>query len=136
MYTKEQKLKAINLFYQYNRAWVAVIRDLGYPSLGALKSWIKNYETDPLLIEKPEKKPKFTTKQQKVAIDYYFDHGQFITKTIHALGYPSKQTLRKWLRTDPRYEFSVHVKKAMPLENVKKIPTEIKNTSRCRHLST
>lgn len=38
MYTKEQKLKAINLFYQYNRAWVAVIRDLGYPSLGALKS--------------------------------------------------------------------------------------------------
>lgn len=41
-------------------------------------------------------------------------------------GYPSKQTLRKWLRTDPRYEFSVHVKKAMPLENVKKIPTEIK----------
>lgn len=126
MYTKEQKLKSINLFYQYNRAWVAVIRDLGYPSLGALKSWIKNYETDPLLIEKPEKKPKFTTKQQKVAIDYYFDHGQFITKTIHALGYPSKQTLRKWLRTDPRYEFSVHVKKAMPLENVKKIPTEIK----------
>lgn len=95
------------------------------PSVSALKSWIKTYETDPLSLNQSEKKPKFTPKQ-KNAIDYYFDHGQFITKTIHALGYPSKQTLRKWLRTDPRYEPSAHVKKAMPLENVKKIPTEIK----------
>lgn len=43
MYTKDQKLKAINLFYQYNRAWVAVTRDLGYPSVGTLKAWIKAY---------------------------------------------------------------------------------------------
>lgn len=29
-------------------------------------------------------------------------------------------------KTDPRYKVSAHVKKVVPLENVKKIPTEIK----------
>lgn len=59
-----------------------------------------------------EKNPKFTTEQQKIATDYYFEHEQFIMKTIRALGYPSKQTLRKWLRSGSRYDISLHVQKS------------------------
>lgn len=33
-------------------------------------------------------------------------------KTIRVLGYPSKQTLRKWLRSDSRYDISLHVQKS------------------------
>ena len=45
---------------------------------------------------------------------------------IRDLGYPSKQTLHKWVRTDLRYAVSTHAQKAVSLENVKKIPTEVK----------
>lgn len=129
MYTKDQKLKAINLFYQYNRdnrAWVAVTRDLGYPSVGALKAWIKAYETDALSLNRLEKKTKFTTGQQKIATDYYFEHGQFIMKTIRALGYPSKQTLHKWLLADSHYDISLHVQKSPSTASKEAATTAIK----------
>lgn len=135
MYTKNQRLKAINLFYQYNRAWVAVTRDLGYPSVGALKAWIKAYEADTLSLNRLEKNPKFTTEQQKIATDYYFEHGQFIMKTIRALGYPSKQTLRKWLRSDSRYDISLHVQKSPSAAPKETATTAIKKSCRS-HLRT
>lgn len=104
MYTDDEKLKAINLFYQYDKSWAPVIRELGYPSLAALKRWIKDYELDSVAFMTPKlRKPKFTNAQRKVALNYYFTHGQYITKTIKALGYPSRQVMRAWLLEDSRY---------------------------------
>lgn len=73
-----------------------------------------------------DKKPKFTTEQQKIATDYYFEHEQFIMKTIRALGYPSKQILRKWLRADSRYDISLHVQKSPSTASKEAATTAIK----------
>lgn len=34
MYSKADKKRAIELYYQYHHSWSAVVRELGYPSLG------------------------------------------------------------------------------------------------------
>lgn len=105
MYSKADKKRAIELYYQYHHSWSAVTRELGYPSLGALKRWVKDYEEDPkaVLADTPRKrKPKYSDAQRQAAVDHFFDHGQFITKTVKALGYPSRQLLRDWLLEDLR----------------------------------
>ena len=110
MYSKADKKRAIELFYQYHHSWSAVVRELGYPSLGALKRWIKDYEQDAeaTLDESPRKrKSKYSDAQRQVAVDHFFEHGQFITKTVQALGYPSRQLLREWLLADPRCDISL-----------------------------
>lgn len=110
MYSKADKKRAIELFYQYHHSWSAVVRELGYPSLGALKRWIKDYEQDAkaALGDTPRKrKPKYSNEQRQAAVDHFFEHGQFITKTVKALGYPSRQLLREWLLADPRCDTSL-----------------------------
>lgn len=110
MYSKADKKRAIELFYQYHHSWSAVVRELGYPSLGALNRWIKDYEQDAkaALGDTPRKrKPKYSNEQRQAAVDHFFEHGQFITKTVKALGYPSRQLLREWLLADPRCDTSL-----------------------------
>ena len=116
MYSKAAKKRAIEPFYQYHRSWSAVVRELGYPSLGALKRWIIDYEQDAknALDESPRKrKSKYSDVQRQTAVDHFFEHGQFITKTVRALGYPSRQLLREWLLTDPRYDISLRSRTVM-----------------------
>lgn len=79
MYSKKPKKRAIELYYQYEHSWSAVVRKLGYPSLGALKRSIKEYEKDPraaLTVGPKSRQPKYSREQQKAAVDYYFNHGQ------------------------------------------------------------
>ena len=105
MYSKADKKRAIELYYQYHQSWSAVTRELGYPSLGALKRWVKDYEQDAkaALTDTPRKrKSKYSDAQRQTAVDHFFEHGQFITKTVKALGYPSRQLLREWILEDPR----------------------------------
>ncbi len=79
---------------------------MGYPSLGALKRWIKEYEKDPkvaLAVGPKSRQPKYSREQQKAAVDYYFNHGQFIKKTVKALGYPGRGLLRTCLVSFKNY---------------------------------
>lgn len=83
MYSKKDKKRAIELYYQYEHSWRAVVRKLSYPSLGALKRWIKEYEKDPkatLAVGPKSRQPKYSREQQKAVVDYYFNHGQFIRR--------------------------------------------------------
>ena len=43
MFSYEERIKAINLLLQYDMSYAAVIRELGYPSRGALMNWYKEY---------------------------------------------------------------------------------------------
>lgn len=40
---------------------------------------------------------KYTDAQRRRAIQYYLEHGQSISRTIKALGYPGRTVLRRWL---------------------------------------
>ena len=43
MFSHEERVKAIQLFLKYDCSYAATIRKLGYPSVGALRQWYKEY---------------------------------------------------------------------------------------------
>ena len=43
MYSREKRMKAIELYIKYDKSTVAVIRELGYPSRKLLPRWYKAY---------------------------------------------------------------------------------------------
>jgi transposase-like protein len=43
-----------------------------------------------------ERVPKYSLEAKKAAVRHYLEHGQRISRTIRAMGYPSRETFRKW----------------------------------------
>ncbi|MGL9903190.1 hypothetical protein IGJ51_000331 [Enterococcus sp. DIV0802c] len=43
MFSHEERIKAIRLFLKYGCSYTATIRELGYPSIGVLRKWYKEY---------------------------------------------------------------------------------------------
>ena len=43
------------------------------------------------------KRPTYTSAQMKVAINYYLEHGRNISRTVRALGYPTRAVLTEWI---------------------------------------
>lgn len=54
--------------------------------------------------KKCAKKGKWKTEQMNQVLDYYFNHGESITKAIKKFGYPSNSTLKYWVYKDKRYK--------------------------------
>ena len=98
MYTLEQRKKAVELFIANGHNDSIVIRMLGYPSSNALRQWWTEYEQTGTIHEKCLPKPRFTTKQIDVAVEYYLDHGHSLIGTCRALGYPNRGTLAQWIK--------------------------------------
>jgi len=95
MYSKEKRIKAIDLWLKYDKCTAAVIQELEYPGYKTLTRWCKDYQLG-VLLERKERTPKFTKEQQRAAVDYYLEHGRCLARTIRALGYPNRGTLQKW----------------------------------------
>ena len=100
IFTNEEKLKAIELFIQYDFSPGAVITQIGYPShRSVLYRWYKAYKANGDCF--PEKlkrgRSKYTGEQKRIAVDYYLTHGKSLKKTINALGYPGTTCLCEWL---------------------------------------
>ena len=96
-YTKEEKLKAIELYQKLGHvSWV--IHALGYPSRTLMYVWLDKYKSGEL--ENSTKKKKYSDEQRKAAVEYYLNNGRSIKKTVTALGYPGKTLLGEWLNED------------------------------------
>jgi len=101
MYSYEERLKAVKLYIQYDKSYASVFRELGYPpSNHTLKFWFKEYEQDGDLHKSYIKKSIYTHEQRKVAIQYYVEHGRSKSRTVKALGYPTRQQLTEWIKQD------------------------------------
>ena len=98
MFSYEERIKAINLLLQYDMSYAAVIRELGYPSRGALMNWYKEYIENGKLKKDFIKKTKFSDEERKKAVNYYIEHGKCVSRTVRILGYPSRPMLDKWIR--------------------------------------
>ena len=101
MYSREERLKAIELFIKYDRSAAAVIRELGYPSRKLLPQWYAQYleeQRNGVLWERCRREPKYSLQQQEAAIQHFLNHGRSLARTIRALGYPCRETLRAWCR--------------------------------------
>ena len=98
MYSVEDRQKAINLYFQYDRKLSVVIRELGYPDRKSLRNWVKAYQIDPTCFNQNVSKcQKYSQEQKQTAIKHYFQHGKCLRSTIRALGYPSPTLLRNWI---------------------------------------
>jgi len=69
------------------------IRQLGYPTKNALKSWHREYEQRLELPAGYARQPKFSQAQKEQAVSHYLENGCCYSVTIRALGYPSRTLL-------------------------------------------
>src|SRR5665648_125101 len=100
MYSREERNRAIHLYLKHNKCVADVIRVLGYPNYRTLKDWYAEYQQQ--LVDGSENypckvKPKFTEEDINTAVEYYVRNGKNYTRTVKTLGYPSRETLRKWV---------------------------------------
>lgn len=97
MYSYEERMEAVQLYIKYDLSAADTIMELGYPNYNMLRRWYKEYVETGDLHKKCRKKPRFTQEEMRKAVDYYFEHGRCLRRTVRALGYPSKTTLAKWI---------------------------------------
>lgn len=60
MFTEEQKIRAIELYFKYGKKLAPVVRELGYPSKRNLRRWIRSWEAGGGTKESIRHKPRYT----------------------------------------------------------------------------
>lgn len=73
-YSREERMKAVQLYFQYDRQTAAALRELGYPSRGALRQWVAEFEaTSALHVSHRRERhlSKHCEAQKRAAVDYY-----------------------------------------------------------------
>lgn len=99
MYSYEDRIRAVELFIKLGKRVGATIRQLGYPTKNALKSWHREYEQRlDLPVGCADRKPKYSQAQKESAVEHYLTHDRCIAATMRALGYPGRGTLTAWVR--------------------------------------
>jgi len=101
MYSREKRLKAIELYIKYDQSAAAVIHELGYPDRRMLAKWYNAYleEQETGIIKGLNSRYlKYTPEQKKIAVDHYLAHGRNLARTIRALGYPSRPLFMQWCK--------------------------------------
>lgn len=58
MFTYEERIRAVNLYLKYE-SWCAVINELGYPSVGALRQCVKEYQETDTIHKISSRNPKY-----------------------------------------------------------------------------
>ena len=101
MYTYEERMRAVQLYIKYDKSSIAVRRELGYPSRGMLYKWCREFEEGGTLRSDHDLgNSKFTEEQRERAVIYYMELGRSVSRTIKALGFPKRTTLRDWIKKD------------------------------------
>ena len=101
MYSYEDRLKAVKLYIQYDKSYASVFRELGYPpSSHSIKFWYKEFIENGDLHKSYNKTNKYSNEQRQEAIRYYIEHGRSKSRTVKALGYPTRQQLTEWIKQD------------------------------------
>ena len=98
MYSYEDRLQAVQLYIKLGKRIGLTIRQLGYPTKNALKTWYREYEQSRELRPGYTRPAKFSQAQKERAVEHYLEHGQCIAATIKSLGYPCRSLLSAWLQ--------------------------------------
>ena len=98
MYSYEDRLRAVRRYVKLGKRLGLTIRQLGYPTKNALKTWYREYEQRLDLPVGYARQPRYSQAHRERAVEHYRDHGRCIAATIKALGYPSRSLLSAWLQ--------------------------------------
>ena len=98
MYSYEDRIRAVKFYINcgYNAAYT--VSKLGYPDASNLKHWYKEYSESNDLHKGRKKVSKFSDREKRDAVDYYFAHDRNVLQTVKALGYPSRPLLMQWVK--------------------------------------
>jgi transposase-like protein len=97
MYSHEDRLRAVRLYIKLGQRVALTIRQLGYPTKNALKSWHREYERHLDLPAGYARQPKYSQAEKEQAVKHCLEHGRCFASTIKALGYPSRILLPAWV---------------------------------------
>jgi len=98
MYLYEDRIRAVKLYIKLGKRIRPTIRQLGYPTKNALKSWYREYEQSrDLQVVYVRSRQKYSDEQKQAAVQHYLDHDRCIASTMKALGYPGRATLTAWI---------------------------------------
>ena len=90
----EDSIRAVELYIKLGKCTGTAIRQLGYPTKKALKSWHEEYERHlDLSSGYVRSKLKYSQIQKEQAVEHYAAHG----RCIAALGYQCRDLLRAWI---------------------------------------
>lgn len=103
MYSYEDRCRAVQLYIKLGKRVGLTIRQLGYPTKNALKSWYREYEQRLDLPAGYVRRPRYSQAHKERAVEHCLENGRCIAATIRALGYPSRSLLCAWLQElDPQ----------------------------------
>lgn len=85
MYSYEDRIRAVKFYITcgYNAAYT--VSKLGYPDASNLKHWYKEYSESNDLHKGRKKVSKFSDREKRDAVDYYFAHDRNALQTVKAL---------------------------------------------------
>ena len=98
MYSYEDRIRAVKLHIKLGKRVGATLRQLGYPTKNALKSWHREFEQhQDLPATRFRSWQKYSDEQKQIAVEHFLNHDRNITGAIKALGYPCRDTLAAWI---------------------------------------
>ena len=98
MYLYEDRIRAVKLYIKLGKRTDPTIRQLGYPTKNALKSWHREYEhSRDLQVGYVRSRQKYSDEQKQAVVEHYLDNDRCIASTMKALGYPCRGTLTVWI---------------------------------------
>ena len=72
MYSREEKLKAVELFIRYDKSPASVIREIGYPCRATLYAWHEEYLANGCDMPSVNNYRRYTEEQRSAAVDHFF----------------------------------------------------------------
>jgi transposase-like protein len=71
MFSYEDRLRAVRLYIKLGKRTALTIRQLGYPTKNALKSWYREYEQRLDLRGGYVRRPRYSQAQKERAVQHY-----------------------------------------------------------------
>lgn len=98
MYSYEERIRAVKFYINCGCNAAYTVHKLGYPDESLIPKWYNEYINNDDLHKERTKWFKYSPKQKRTAVDYYFEHGKNVLQTVKALGYPSRPLLVEWVK--------------------------------------
>jgi len=99
MFSYEDRIRAVRLYFELGKRSAATRRQLGCPTKNSLATWIREFSLQGnLRASYARSMQKYTEEQKKAAVEHFLTHGRCISFTRKALGYPGWDALTNWIR--------------------------------------
>lgn len=98
MHSYENRIRSVELYYRYGKKASVVVMELGYPSTKQLSRWVRIYEQKGDLPRDLKPRERYSRAQKIAAVEHYLTHGGCLSFTRRAIGYPSNEVLKSWIR--------------------------------------